>query len=202
MIGKWNKSVILTYIGVIISVVGIVLCFSLENGAPFAMICLMLAGICDLFDGVVARKCERTQEEKAFGIELDSLADVVDFTALPIAVFLRTGLYKWYFVVIVCIFAVFSVARLAFFNISADSEAPVKYYRGLPVTFNALILPIFYLFSLFMSDTAFKVFFAFVVLAVSFLHVIDFKLPKPKGKAYIFFCVLAIVMLFVYIFLV
>lgn len=200
MIGKWNKSVILTYAGIVFSVIGIVLSFSLENGAVFGMICLMIAGICDLFDGVVARKCERTEEEKAFGIQLDSLADVVNFTALPTAIFMRTGLYKWYFIPVICAYAVFSVARLAFFNISADSDEPVKYYRGLPVTFSALIFPIFYLFSFLIKGRAFTFFFAAVVLAVAILYVVDFKMPKPRGKAYIAFSALAIVMLLVYIF--
>lgn len=200
MVGKWNKSVILTYVGVVFSVVGIVVSFALENGAVFAMICLMVAGICDLFDGVVARRCERTDEEKAFGIQLDSLADVVNFTALPIAMFMRIGLFKWYFFPVVCAYAVFSVARLAFFNISADSDEPVKYYRGLPVTFSALIFPIFYLFSFLIKGRAFTFFFAAVVLAVAVLFVVDFKLPKPRGKAYIAFSALAIVIIAVYIF--
>lgn len=87
VIGKWNKSVILTYIGLLISILGIYISFNIENGTKYAMTCLIIAGICDLFDGVVARKCERNEEEKNFGIQLDSLVDVIDFIALPTAIF-------------------------------------------------------------------------------------------------------------------
>ena len=88
-IGKWNKSVILTYIGLAVSIFGIFICFNYENSANLAMSCLIIAGICDLFDGQIARKCKRTEQEKNFGIELDSLVDAIDFIALPITIFLR-----------------------------------------------------------------------------------------------------------------
>ncbi|MBQ7653465.1 MAG: CDP-alcohol phosphatidyltransferase family protein [Clostridia bacterium] len=200
MIGYWNKSVILTYLGIAVSVIGIVLSFSADKGVKYAMICLMVAGVCDLFDGVVARRCKRTNEEKEFGIQLDSLADVVNFTALPIAIFASIGLNKLRYLPILSIYAVFSIARLAFFNLSAQSDSPVKYYRGLPVTFSALIFPVFYLFSFLIKGTALSIFFSCVVLAVSVLYVVDFKMPKPKGKAYIVFSLVAVVMLLIYIF--
>ena len=203
MIGKWNKSVILTYAGVVMSVFGIFFSvYSLLNGTSikYAMICLMTAGVCDLFDGVVARKCKRTSEEKAFGIQLDSLADVVNFTAFPIAVYISIGQLKWYVAAVCCIYAVFSIARLAFFNISIeDDSSPVKYYRGLPVTFSALIFPLAYLLSLVINGAAFNVLYSVIMLAVAFLFVLDFKMPKPKGKAYIFLSMLAVVLIAVYI---
>ena len=72
MIGKWNKSVILTYIGLAFAVAGIFLA-SREGCLNYAWCCLMAAGVCDLFDGAVARKVKRTDEEKKFGVELDSM---------------------------------------------------------------------------------------------------------------------------------
>lgn len=77
IIGKWNKSVILTYIGLIFSVLGIFICSTKENSINIAMCCLIISGICDLFDGFIARKCKRTEEEKKFGVQLDSLVDVI-----------------------------------------------------------------------------------------------------------------------------
>ena len=44
----------------------------------------MFSGLCDAYDGKVARmKKVRTEEEKAFGIQIDSLADMVAFGVLP-----------------------------------------------------------------------------------------------------------------------
>ena len=55
-----------------------------EGNTFYAIILLMFAGLCDMFDGKVARtKKKRTIEERHFGIQLDSLADVVSFGVLP-----------------------------------------------------------------------------------------------------------------------
>ena len=48
-----------------------------------AYLSLLISGICDMFDGKVARKCKRNKKEKMFGIEIDSLADTVNFLLLP-----------------------------------------------------------------------------------------------------------------------
>ena len=60
-IGVWNKSVILTYIGLFFSVIGMYLAFTNEN-ILYAFSCLMVSGVCDLFDGKVARMCKRTEK--------------------------------------------------------------------------------------------------------------------------------------------
>ena len=71
-IGKWNKSVILTYIGLGVAVTGMYIAIVLNN-IIFSLMCLMISGVCDMFDGKIARMCKRDNEEIAFGIELDSL---------------------------------------------------------------------------------------------------------------------------------
>ena len=90
IVGFWNPSVILTYVGMSIAILGMFLAVS--GRINYSFICLVLCGICDLFDGVVARRFKRTDEEKAFGIELDSLVDVVSFIALPVTIYMNIGL--------------------------------------------------------------------------------------------------------------
>ena len=53
MIGFYNYTVILTYIGLLSSVFGITQVF--EGRLSIAFLCLVISGICDLFDGKVAR---------------------------------------------------------------------------------------------------------------------------------------------------
>ena len=62
IIGKYNKSVILTYVGVTLSIIGIM--FTMNQKIDYAMICLIFAGICDLFDGKIAKMCKRTRRGK------------------------------------------------------------------------------------------------------------------------------------------
>jgi len=199
IIGKWNKSVILTYIGMISAMTGIFLSFTQEN-INYPMACLMVAGVCDLFDGTVARMCNRTEEEKAFGIELDSLVDVVSFIALPVAIGLRAGLTSCWYLILFILFAVSGIARLGYFNVvDADISGPVKHYTGLPVTYTALILPVVYLLRLVVDGTVFELIYASAFAVIGLLGILKVKIIKPRGIAYIFFGLLAIGLLIVYL---
>ena len=200
-IGKWNKSVILTYIGLAVSIFGILICFNNnEKSIGFAMSCLIIAGICDLFDGQLARKCKRTEQEKNFGIELDSLVDAIDFIVLPIAIFLRLQMNTWYHYIIMVIFAICGIARLAYFNIMVeDNNKPVKYYMGLPVTYTALIFPIFYLLKYIIPLNIFNILYTALIILVAVLNIINIKIKKPKGIAYLIFPLLAIIFLVLYL---
>lgn len=198
-VGKWNKSVILTYMGMMSAVTGMFLAFKLEK-INYALCCLMISGVCDLFDGMVARRCKRTQEEKLFGIELDSLVDVISFIALPICIFIAMGLTHVWDIIIYLIFALVGIARLAYFNIdTADSENAIKYYLGLPVTYVALIFPFVFLLSKVIPGNIFSIILEVAILVVSLLELLKIKIPKPKGVWYAIFGVLAIAMLVLYI---
>ena len=199
MIGKWNKSVILTYFGLLLSVLGIMLIF-LEVEIKYVMICLILSGLCDLFDGTVARRCKRTKEEKEFGIQLDSLVDVTSFIALPLTLFASIN-KNWHVIPISIIYAVFATARLAYFNIkTADSEKRIKNYIGMPVTYAALIFPITYLLLYFLLKNLLGIIYSFVVLAVAILYILKIKVPKPSLISSIILIPVAIIVICMYLF--
>ena len=199
ILGKWNKSVILSYIGLLFSITGMYL-FITKN-INYGIICLMFAGICDLFDGTVARMCKRTKEEKQFGIELDSLIDVFNFIALPIIFFYSIGFSKIYFIPLLGLYAICGIARLAHFNTIVENDnKPVPFYHGLPVTYIALLLPIIYLLSFILSNLVFMIIIGILIVLVSILYIIDIKVPKPKLKSSIFLLLLAIILTICYIF--
>ena len=189
MIGKWNKSVILTYLGLAVVMLGIVLV--LHNiDIKYAYICLICAGVCDMFDGTVARRCKRNDEEKAFGIQLDSLADVANFVVFPMILLCKINTI-YYILPIMIIYGIFGVARLANFNITAPTDnTPVKYYQGMPVTLSALIFPVIYLLSYVLSRNIFIIIYDSIALLVGILFVAKIKIPKPR--IYVSFILLAI----------
>ena len=200
-IGKWNKSVILTYTGTVVSLLGIYFCFKgYENNINIAMSCLIIAGVCDLFDGKIARKCKRSEEEKNFGIQLDSLADTIDFITLPAAITLSLSFNSWYHFIILSFFTICGIARLAYFNLTTeDNSNPVKYYKGLPVTYTAIIFPVFYLIKYIVDSSIFNIVFTCVIFCIALLNILNIKIKKPKGIAYVFFSLLAIIMLVIYL---
>ena len=201
IIGKWNKSVILTYIGLFISVLGIYLACTNEN-ILLAFSCLLIAGVCDLFDGFVARRCNRTKEEKQFGIELDSLVDVVNFVALPIIILINIGLTEIYNIALYMFFALAGVVRLAYFNITLEEknqDIPIKYYSGLPVTFIAMILPISHLLTYLLNIKCFNVYYTIILLVTGILNILNVKIRKPYGLAYPLFLLMAIITLILFL---
>ena len=84
MLGYYDYTVILTYFSLISAGVGIFLCLS-GNGHPYlGVFFLLFCGLCDAFDGKVARtKRDRTPEQRCFEIQIDSLSDLVAFGVLP-----------------------------------------------------------------------------------------------------------------------
>lgn len=93
MIGIWDYTVILTYCSLLSAVTGIMVSLS-GHGHPYiGVMFLLLCGLCDTFDGRVARsKKNRTKKEKDFGVQIDSLSDLVAFGVLPVCV--GMALYK------------------------------------------------------------------------------------------------------------
>lgn len=199
ILGKWNKSVILTYVGLLFSIVGMYF-FIVPKAISCGIVCMMYAGVCDLFDGTVARRCKRTKEEKQFGIELDSLIDVVSFIAFPITYFL-TVFHDWYYIPFLGIYAIYGIARLAHFNtIQENDNKPVPFYHGLPVTYAALIFPIFYLLSFVVSPFIYSIALIVMIVVTSILYIVDIHFPKPKLMISIGLFILAIILTIVYLF--
>lgn len=186
LIGFHNYTVILTYLSLISSIFGIVQTY--HGHYKLAIFCLAFSGICDAFDGRVARtKKGRTEDEKNFGIQLDSLCDVICFGVFPAWLCYMLGVRYWPGYLLMFFYCTCAVIRLAFFNVleanrqKAQDDA-VKTYRGLPVTSIAFILPLVFWLQFLMPDLAFLALLHLVLPVVGFLFILDFKLPKPGLK--------------------
>ena len=185
-IEKLNKSVILTYLAVVFGIVGMFL--ALEVSIEYALICLIIAGILDLFDGVVARKMKRTENQKKFGVQIDSLCDVINFLVLPIIIFLGLEINNWYEICVLIVFVLAGVTRLAHFNVMVENinkDNPIKYYEGLPVTYISLIMPSIYLLRNVLIESVFNNVFILSMLIIGVMYVLNIKILKPRGKAYV-----------------
>ncbi len=193
-IGKYNKSLIISYVGVIFAIVGMY--FASIAHFKDSMVCLIIAGVCDMLDGKFARMCKRDKDEEMFGIQLDSLADTVDFVCFPIIFGLAMGFNEWYHVVTYVLLAMAGIQRLCFFNvlvINKKDKGPVKFYSGLPVTSTAIIYPIVWLITNYASFDFNQIFYAIITITTAFLFVSNIKVPKPRGIAYPIFALIAVV---------
>lgn len=113
MIGFYSYTVVLTYLGLASAAMGMILTF--QGFAKYALFCLAFSGLCDMFDGKVARlKKDRTEDEKRFGIQIDSLCDVVCFGAFPMILCYSIGMRGPAGISILVFYLIAGVIRLAF----------------------------------------------------------------------------------------
>lgn len=192
LVGIYNKSVIITYIGVASAVIG--MWCSIHQDFSSAMILLMLSGLCDMFDGKFARMCKRTEREKTFGIEIDSLSDMVGFVIFPVTIAFSLGVKAWYHLFIIVFYTLAAITRLGFFNVMSFESVgkPLKYYSGLPVTSTSVILPIVWFIFHRLDETVFLNIYIYTILTIGALFILNIKVLKPKGIAYLLFAIFAV----------
>lgn len=186
-LGVYDYTVVLTYLSLISSIFGITQ--AIHADYKTAILCLAFSGICDAFDGRVARsKKSRTEDEKNFGIQLDSLCDVICFGLFPAVICYLLGMRGVLGLCIVFFYCICAVIRLAFFNVLEGKRQQVegggnKTYRGLPVTSIAFILPLAFWVQFLIPDLAFLILLHIVLALVGFLFILDFPLRKPTLKS-------------------
>ena len=187
-IGFYRYWVWLTYLSVVASFTGIT--FALQGKPDAAVVCLIAAGICDMFDGTIARRAKRNNMEKAFGVQIDSLADVMSFGLLPAAIgyclFHQTGDHGILATILtlgICAaFVLCGLIRLAWFNVT-EEELQARgekrtHYVGLPITSASLILSVSYFV---ISGTKYvSVIYTGLLLVLAIAFVSKFRMPKYK----------------------
>lgn len=191
-VGFWHYGVILTYMSVAAAIVGIY--FSVggnEKPLPWVgILCLFISGLCDSFDGTVARtRKNRSREDMMFGERIDSLSDLVAFGVAPTAIAFGMGINRWFQVPVFIIFALCALVRLAYFDVTEEirMEDPNcgkrKFYEGLPVTNAGFLIPMFYLIATMFdnNDVTTGIMLGGYML-VAFLFVFKFRLPKISPK--------------------
>jgi len=157
----------------------------------------MIAGFFDMFDGKIARTCKtRSASAQRFGIQIDSLSDLICFGVLPAIIGLSLGLRRLWFIPLMAVYILAALIRLAYFNVREEerqeqTDEVRKSYEGLPVTSVALIFPFAVcvsmgaslIFGLHIAPVIYAVTMGLVALA----FVSKFKVPKPGTIALIGF---------------
>ncbi len=182
-----NRAMPVTFAAVVCGLLGmwLALCGRVDAG----MICLIMAGIFDMFDGPIARgKKGRVADEKRFGIELDSLADIINFGFVPPVMLFASGLAAWYYVPLFMLYLLAGIIRLAYFNVMAlrstdDGESP-GHYVGVPITTAAGIFPLCWLIARSLPDVFAKALMAVVMFILAILFVSPIRIPKVRRRYY------------------
>lgn len=125
-------------------------------------ILIFCSALLDFLDGRVARKLKVNSN---FGIELDSLADIVSFGVSPAILFYTLATPSIFTSLAFVLFPIMGALRLAKFNISPT----IGYFKGLPIPAAGLTLAGMGLFSY--SN-------AIITIILALLMVSPFKFKK------------------------
>lgn len=192
-VGHYNPADLITMGGLICSVVA---CFLLAQGYYIASMSLyILTLIADTVDGKVARKLKISDpHEKSYGIQLDSLCDMVTFGFVPCVMAFMLGYNSPFDVIIYAFFATCGVIRLAHYNTDAVLAKPGEKHSG----FLGLPIPHSCLYFILMLDIhlltvsadgvngfvhwLFRLFF----LGLGVAFILRFNFPRPNKNVMMF----------------
>jgi CDP-diacylglycerol--serine O-phosphatidyltransferase len=140
----FHRSNLLSYLSLLAGLMAIISSYESKNLGPAGAL-IAFCALADLLDGKFASLFARSREEKAFGIQLDSLVDAIVFGLAPIVCFYsaaffadRTAHIIWWgaaFFYLVC-----AVTRLGAYNVESDHSR----FIGLPTTLAGLVWSSFF----------------------------------------------------------
>lgn len=159
-----------------------------------AILCLIWAGVADLFDGMVARKRSRTELEASVGRHLDSLCDVCSFGLSPGVFAFSLGLREPWYVILLLFYVWAAAMRLAYFDaVGLDTEGDRQFFTGMPVTYAALFIPAGFSLVFWLGRGAeLEAILGALYFCLGSAMVSGQRVPKPRGTWYVVFSVLAI----------
>ncbi len=187
----------LTLLGLVAASANAILAIS--GHLPYAVVALMISGVCDLFDGVLARRCNRSQAQAEFGGRLDTIVDVCSFGFAPMVLMFSSGLRGIWEVPLLVFFVVCVVWRLAFFDmVGLQSVGKQHYFIGLPVTYVAMLLPLAFLAG-FWGELCLRSCVAITIVGLAVAMISTARIRKPACVFYMLFPALGLVLMFVFI---
>lgn len=116
--------------------------FTSKGDFQLAAVMIFAASIFDLVDGIAARLLKTTSQ---FGVELDSLADVVSFGAAPAFLIYSFHFYQLetFGIIISALPLIFGALRLARFNSQIQEIETKGDFKGLPIPLSAITIAMF-----------------------------------------------------------
>ncbi len=186
---------ICSLVGLLSALLGIY--FALLGNYSAAMIGMLWAVFFDWSDGIIARQMKgRNEGQKSFGVQLDSLIDIVSFGIGPAVVLLSYGQFSPWFLPGAFIIVAASAIRLSYFNVFGLVDKST--YMGLALDNNIIILSFTFLFNGLISQTAFSIVLYVLLIALAILNVAPVRTPKFAGRWYYVLIVYTLVLTVIY----
>lgn len=182
LIGYYNLANLVTLLGLCCALLA---CFLLAQGnTAVAMLAFACAGLCDMMDGRIARASNTSGKRVRFyGVQLDSLCDVVSFGIVPCFMAFWLGYRGTLDILIYLVFAACGATRLANFNTEVAMDSPnlrSSHFTGLPIPFSVIVFPLLMIVHVLAGPVAWLFRLVFLLLGIG--YILRVRVPKPTGK--------------------
>ena len=171
--------------------------FTLRAVYPAALMALLWSVVFDWSDGRIARRMPgRTTDQRAFGLQLDSLVDIVTYSVAPALLLLRVGHLGPWFVPGAFVVLATGVLRLSYFNVFGPLDESTS--RGLSLDNNLLALGLLFVAEPLLGRAHFAVVLYAVLMVCAAFNVASIETPKLGGHWYYAVILYALVLSGVY----
>ncbi len=197
-IGYYSLANAVTLAGLLFSVTACTLAMHGGN-IEYAVYMMFVSLLCDMFDGRLARrKKNRSKDARLFGIQLDSLCDLVSFGITPCIIAYYSGFNGVFDVIIYGFFSICGAIRLAYFNtIAINSPDQAKEgYRGLPIPSSMVAITFIFMLNSFgvpHGVMSWLVRIIFIAIAICFVY--DFPMKKSGIKGTVVLISIEVIMM-------
>lgn len=139
---------------------------------------ILLALVFDGLDGRIARMTNTTSQ---FGVEFDSLADIISFGIAPamLLYFFIGNEFGRFGILVSALYVIFGAIRLARFNVSTAKTDP-NVFIGLPIPTAAIFVSMWILLFYKYTLEDYAIVLLFLTLGIAVLMVSNFRYPSFK----------------------
>ena len=171
--------------------------FAVIENFPAAVIGMIWAVLFDWGDGIIARKIiGRTDEQKNFGAQLDSLIDMISFGICPAVFLLSYGNFSAWFLPGAFVIVATSAIRLSYFNLFGLVDSAT--YKGLALDNNIIVFAFVFLFEFFFAPAVFSIILYTMFIAMAGLNLSPLRTPKFSGKWFYALIVYTVILTIIY----
>ncbi len=175
-IGYYRKCDFITMMSIVLALLGMILAY--YNHFTISMLLLACCGLCDSFDGIVARKYKYSEKQKIYGGQLDSLADIIAFGIFPAFFTVLISYSKFAFVCSI-FYILCGVIRLAYFNTLKESkESKANTFIGVPITTVCIVFPIIFLLTRIINLGYLQFILPITLTILAISYVLNINVPK------------------------
>ncbi len=159
--------------------VGVISMVEASQGNVFLASWLILLAL--VFDGLDGRIARMTNTTSQFGVEFDSLADIISFGIAPamLLYFFIGDQFGRFGILVSALYVIFGAIRLARFNISTAKTDP-NVFIGLPIPTAAIFVSMWILLFHKYTLEDYGIILLFLTLGIAVLMVSNFRYPSFK----------------------